>query len=74
LRADDELALEATGSSDAIATLLGPRVGRVVVSNRRRPGRSPRRRRIFPAELDPTEVGSRQPDLLIRIIDYLAFH
>lgn len=33
LRADDEVALEATGNSDAIATLLTPLVGRVVVSN-----------------------------------------
>ena len=33
LRADDEVALEATGNSDAIATLLTPLVARVVVSN-----------------------------------------
>jgi transposase len=33
LRADDEVALEATGNSDAIANLLTPLVGRVVVSN-----------------------------------------
>src|SRR5215217_4042702 len=33
LRADDEVALEATGNSDAIANLLIPIVGRVVVSN-----------------------------------------
>jgi transposase len=33
LRADDEVALEATGNSDAIANLLMPLVGRVVVSN-----------------------------------------
>jgi hypothetical protein len=33
LRDDDQIALEATGSSDAIATLLTPLVGRVVVSN-----------------------------------------
>ena len=33
LRADDVVALEATGNSDAIATLLEPRVARVVVSN-----------------------------------------
>jgi hypothetical protein len=33
LRADDQVALEATGKSDAIANLLGPLVGRVVVSN-----------------------------------------
>src|SRR5689334_10168676 len=33
LRPDDEVALEATGNSDAIALLLQPRVGRVVVSN-----------------------------------------
>ncbi|MEQ4305535.1 IS110 family transposase [Plantactinospora sp. B6F1] len=33
LRADDQVALEATGNSDAIATLLTPVVGRVVVSN-----------------------------------------
>ena len=33
LRADDQVALEATGNSDAIANLLTPLVGRVVVSN-----------------------------------------
>jgi transposase len=33
LRPDDEVALEATGNSDAIANLLTPVVGRVVVSN-----------------------------------------
>jgi hypothetical protein len=33
LRSDDEVALEATGNSDAIATLLAPLVARVVVSN-----------------------------------------
>lgn len=33
LRPDDHVALEATGNSDAIATLLTPLVGRVVVSN-----------------------------------------
>lgn len=33
LRADDEVTLEATGNSDAIATLLTPLVARVVVSN-----------------------------------------
>jgi transposase len=33
LRADDEVALEATGNSDAIALLLMPLVARVVVSN-----------------------------------------
>jgi transposase len=33
LRPDDEVALEATGNSDAIANLLIPLVGRVVVSN-----------------------------------------
>jgi transposase len=33
LRLDDEVALEATGNSDAIANLLTPIVGRVVVSN-----------------------------------------
>src|SRR5437762_12359159 len=33
LRGDDEVALEATGNSDAIANLLLPLVGRVVVSN-----------------------------------------
>jgi transposase len=33
LRRDDQVALEATGNSDAIATLLTPIVGRVVVSN-----------------------------------------
>jgi hypothetical protein len=31
-RSDDEVALEATGNSDAIANLLAPLVGRVVVS------------------------------------------
>jgi transposase len=33
LRTDDQIALEATGNSDAIATLLIPLVARVVVSN-----------------------------------------
>lgn len=33
LRADDHVALEATGNSDAIACLLTPLVGKVVVSN-----------------------------------------
>lgn len=33
LRRDDQVVLEATGNSDAIATLLTPLVGRVVVSN-----------------------------------------
>src|SRR6266542_3110454 len=33
LRPDDQVALEATGNSDAIANLLTPLVGRVVVSN-----------------------------------------
>jgi transposase len=33
LRPDDQVALEATGNSDAIANLLMPLVGRVVVSN-----------------------------------------
>jgi transposase len=33
LRPDDEVALEATGNTDAIAVLLAPRVARVVVSN-----------------------------------------
>src|SRR5690242_19049591 len=33
LHSDDEVALEATGNSDAIANLLTPLVGRVVVSN-----------------------------------------
>ena len=33
LRRDDQVALEATGNSDAIANLLTPLVGRVVVSN-----------------------------------------
>ena len=33
LRGDDQVALEATGNSDAIANLLMPLVGRVVVSN-----------------------------------------
>lgn len=33
LRADDQVALEATGNSDAIANLLIPLVGRLVVSN-----------------------------------------
>lgn len=36
LRADDEVALEATTNSDAIATLLRPLVRRVVVSNPRK--------------------------------------
>ena len=33
LRSDDQVALEATGNSDAIANLLTPLVGKVVVSN-----------------------------------------
>ena len=33
LRADDQVALEATGNSDAIASLLIPLVAKVVVSN-----------------------------------------
>src|SRR5574340_11270 len=33
LRGDDEVALEATGNSDAIAALLAPHVAKVVVSN-----------------------------------------
>jgi transposase len=33
LRSDDQVALEATGTSDAIANLLVPLVGRVVVPN-----------------------------------------
>lgn len=33
LRPDDQVALEATGNSDAIANLLSPLVGRLVVSN-----------------------------------------
>lgn len=33
LRPDDQVALEATGNSDAIANLLAPLVGKVVVSN-----------------------------------------
>jgi transposase len=33
LQSDDQVALEATGNSDAIANLLSPLVGRVVVSN-----------------------------------------
>jgi transposase len=33
LLADDQVSLEATGNSDAIANLLMPLVGRVVVSN-----------------------------------------
>jgi transposase len=36
LRPDDEVALEATGNSDAIAMLLTPLVARVVVSNPRK--------------------------------------
>jgi hypothetical protein len=33
LRPDDQVALEATGNSDAIAAVLAPHVARVVVSN-----------------------------------------
>jgi transposase len=33
LRPDDQVALEATGNSDAIAALIAPRVARLVVSN-----------------------------------------
>ena len=40
----DEVALEATGNTWAIATLLASRAGRVVVSNPVKPARSPRRR------------------------------
>src|SRR3954470_5582928 len=36
LQADDQVALEATTNSDAIATMLRPLVGRVVVSNPRK--------------------------------------
>src|SRR5204863_9091128 len=36
LRPDDEVVLEATTNSDAIATMLRPRVARVVVSNPRK--------------------------------------
>ena len=36
LRPDDEIVLEATTNSDAIATMLRPRVRRVVVSNPRK--------------------------------------
>ena len=36
LRSDDQIALEATTNSDAIATMLRPLVGRVVVSNPRK--------------------------------------
>ena len=36
LRPDDQVALEATTNSDAIAMLLGPLVARVVVSNPRK--------------------------------------
>jgi transposase len=36
LQSDDEIALEATTNSDAIATMLGPLVRRVVVSNPRK--------------------------------------
>jgi transposase len=42
LRADDHVALEATGNSDAIANLLTPLVARVVVSN---PSKTPGDRR-----------------------------
>ena len=40
----DEVALEATGNTWAIATLLASRAGRVVVSNPVKTGRSPRPR------------------------------
>jgi len=44
LHSADQVALEATGNSDAIANLLTPLVGRLVVSNPSRRGRLPRRR------------------------------
>lgn len=53
LRADDEVALEATGNSDAIANLLMPLVGRVVVSN---PSKT---RAIAEAKVKTDKVGVR---------------
>ena len=44
LQPSDEVALEATTNSDAIAVMLRPLVARVVVSTPARPERSPRRR------------------------------
>jgi transposase len=44
LEPDDEVALETTGNSDAIAMLLKPPVRRVVVSNPRKSRPSPRPR------------------------------
>jgi transposase len=44
LRVDDQVALEATGNSEATANLLTPIVGRVVVSNLAKTARSRRRR------------------------------
>jgi transposase len=44
LRADDQVALEATGNSDAIANLLMPLVGRWWCPTRPRRGRLLRRR------------------------------
>jgi hypothetical protein len=53
LRPDDEVVLEATANSDAIATLLTPRVGRVVVSN---PSKS---RAIAEAKVKADKVDAR---------------
>jgi transposase len=53
LRADDEVALEATGNSDAIANLLMPLVGRVVVSNPTKP------RAIAEAKVKTDKVDAR---------------
>ncbi|GAB3915558.1 hypothetical protein GCM10011575_38590 [Microlunatus endophyticus] len=53
LLADDQVALEATGNSDAIANLLVPLVGRVVVSN---PSKT---RAIAEAKVKTDKVDSR---------------
>src|SRR3954454_18243553 len=53
LRGDDEVALEATGNSDAIATLLAPLVGRGVVSNPSKP------RAIAEAKVKTDKVDAR---------------
>jgi transposase len=53
LRPDDQVALEATGNSDAFATLLTPVVARVVVSNRSKT------RAIAEAKVKTDEVDAR---------------
>jgi hypothetical protein len=56
LRPDDQVALEATGNTDAIANLLTPLVARVVVSN---PSKT---RAIAEAKVNTDKVDARIPD------------